>query len=92
MLLRFRSKCEEICPDRKELCDIVLDICYSSARSKQFAWDICGDTIIDNLLKENNHMISYPVKVQTDGEFVFGGEQFIINRKNYEEDDPLSLY
>lgn len=89
MLLKFKSKCEEICPNEKELCDIIVDICYSSSKSKQFAWDICGEVIIDNLLDKNDHMINYPVLVKSDGEFEFGGEQFVMHRKKYEEDDEL---
>ena len=89
MLMKFKSKCEEICPNEKELCDIIVDLCYSSSKSKQFAWDICGEVIIDNLLDKNEHMINYPVLVKSDGDFEFGGEQFIMCHKKYEEDDEL---
>lgn len=86
MLLKFKSDCEKICPDEKELCDIIVDLCYSSSRSKQFVWDICGDVIIKNLLKRNGNMINYPVLTKTNGEFEFGGEQFIIHHKKWKED------
>lgn len=89
MLLKFKSKCEEICPNEKELCDIIVDLCYSSSKSKQFAWDICGEVIIDNLLDKNEHMINYPVLVKSDGDFEFGGEQFVMCHKKYEEDEEL---
>ena len=89
MLHKFQSKCEEICPNEKELCDIVIDMCYSSSKSKQFAWDICGEIIIKNLLQKNNHMIHYPVLVNSNGEFEFGGEQFTIYKKRFEEVDEL---
>ena len=89
MLMKFKSKCEEICPNEKELCDIIVDLCYSSSKSKQFAWDICGEVIIDNLLDKNDHMINYPVLVKSGGDFEFGGEQFIMCYKKYEEDDEL---
>lgn len=89
MLLKFKSKCEEICPNEKELCDIIVDLCYSSSKSKQFVWDICGEVIIDNLLDKNDHMINYPVLVKSDGDFEFGGEQFIMCHKKYEEDEEL---
>ena len=90
MLLKFKAKCEEICSNEKELCDIVIDLCYSSSKSKQFAWDICGEVIIENLLDKNDHMINYPVLVKSDGDFEFGGEQFIMCQKKYEEDEELS--
>ena len=34
-------------------------------------------------------MINYPILVKSDGEFEFGGEQFVMHRKKYEEDDEL---
>lgn len=87
MLLKFKTECEEICSNKKELCDIVIDLCYSSSKSKQFAWDICGDVIIENLLAKNNNTINYPVLVKTNGEFEYGGEQFIICQKQFREDE-----
>lgn len=87
MLLKFKTECEEICSNKNELCDIVIDLCYSSSKSKQFAWDICGDVIIENLLAKNNNTINYPVLVKTNGEFEYGGEQFIICQKQFREDE-----
>lgn len=72
----FKSKCEQICPDSKELCDIILDICYNSENSKQFAWDICGDTIIENLLQRNNFAFYFPQMCQCTGEFQYMGLDF----------------
>ena len=89
MLLKFKAACEEICSNKKELCDIVIDLCYSSSKSKQFAWDICGEVIVENLLAQNNHTINYPVLVKANGEFEFGGEQFIICKKKFREDEDL---
>lgn len=89
MLQNFKAACEEICPNEKELCDIIIDLCYSSSKSKQFAWDICGEIIIENLLEKNSNTINYPVSVKSDGEFEFGGEQFIICQKKIEEGDDL---
>ena len=89
MLLKFKSKCEEICSNNKELCDIVIDICYSSSKSKQFAWDICGEVIIDNLLEKNNNTIIYPMLTKTNGEFEFGGEQFVMCKKQFKGGEDL---
>lgn len=87
MMMHFQSECEEICPNNSELCDILIDLCYSSSKSKQFVWDICGDTIIRNLLEKNNYTISYPLLVESQGEFEFGGEQFIMKQKKLKEED-----
>ena len=87
--LQFISACEAICPNEKELCDIVIDLCYSSEKSKQFAWDICGKTIINNLLEKNNYMIHYPVLADGEGEFEFGGEQFVMCKKTMKGDSNI---
>lgn len=92
MLLKFKSKCEEICSNKKELCDLIVDMCYSTEKSKQFAWDICGETIIENLLEKNNYIIYYPQLVNSDGEFEFGGEQFMMCSKKLKEDEEVLLY
>lgn len=92
MLLKFKSKCEEICPNEKILCDIIIDLCYSSSKSKQFAWDICGEVIIENLLEKNNYMINYPILVKSNGEFEFRGEQFIMCQKKIKEEEGLLLF
>lgn len=75
----FKKQCLEQCPDEDILCNIVLDLCYSNSKySKQFAWDICGDIFIQNLLKRNNYMISYPT-LDENGEIAFGGLHFRMN-------------
>lgn len=68
----MRAQC--ICPNEDSLCDIVLDICYQRESSKQFAWEIAGDTIIRNLLKRNGWKMRIPVVGGS--EFTYGGEGF----------------
>lgn len=76
----FKKNCQEICTNEYELCDIVLDICYRKGNMKSFAWDVCGDTIVENLLKRNSGVVNIPVK-SGDGEFSFGGNSFVMVRK-----------
>ncbi len=72
----FKRQCAEQCPNEDMLCNIVLDLCYAKSNSsKQFAWDICGDVFIQNLLKRNHYRISYPV-LDENGELEFGGLHF----------------
>lgn len=80
----FRSECEKVCSNEDELCDIVLDICYTKENSKQFAWDICGSMILKNLLKHNDGKIHYPQMVSDGGEFTYCGKQFIMCEKEVE--------
>lgn len=57
----FIRSCEDVCQNHETLCNILLDVCYCRSSSKKFAWDICGETIIHNLLAGNDWMISAPV-------------------------------
>lgn len=82
----FKSECYKACPNERELCDIVLDICYLREKSKQFAWDICGTTILENLLRRNNNKIKYPQMVSDGGEFTYCGKQFVMCEKEVEMD------
>lgn len=79
----FKRECQAICPNECELCDIILDMCYKSSHSKQFAWEICVDTIIHNLLAKNNNEISYVYK-DKDGEIIYCGESFSIGKAKVE--------
>lgn len=73
---QFRRQCLEQCPNEEVLCNIVLDLCYSKSNSsKQFAWDVCGDVIIRNLLKRHHNIISYPVRDEN-GDIEFHGIKF----------------
>lgn len=78
----FKRKCEEICTNEDELCDIVVDICYSAEHSKQFAWDVCGEKIIENLLKRNNYIIHFPKLAEGNGDFEYCGESFVMSEKD----------
>lgn len=72
----FISECYRICSNEDELCDILIDICYSKESSKQFAWDVCGNVIVRNLLERNGGVIHYPAVVDDGGEFEYCGRQF----------------
>ena len=85
----FRRKCYQICPNEDMLCNIVLDMCYTSSNeSKKFAWDMCGKAIIKNMLIKNNHMIKFP-EFDTDGDIEFHGERFSIKEICLKEDDEI---
>lgn len=71
----FKEACDALCLDEKILCNIVLDLCYTTNKSKQFAWDMCGDVIVSNLIAKNNNSMQFPVLCD-DGDFEFKGERF----------------
>lgn len=73
----FKNKFIEDCSnlDQEDLCNIVLDLCYKSQNSKQFAWDVSGVQIIKNLLKNNNYTVEYP-ELDENGSIKFNGNSF----------------
>lgn len=72
----FRAECEVICTNEEELCNIVLDICYGKNSTKQFAWDICGEQIIKNLLKRKSNKICFPKFCDKHPDFQYEGIGF----------------
>ncbi|HBY19629.1 MAG TPA: hypothetical protein DEG71_01195 [Clostridiales bacterium] len=82
----FKKQAYEICNDSDELCNIVVDLCYRNNSSKQFAWDICGDIIIENLLKKNNYTIHFPI-ADDNGDILYAGERFSVLTKKLDCED-----
>ena len=72
---RFRAKCDRVCR-ADELVNIVLDLVYIDKKlSKNFAWEICGADIVENLMKRNNYKYSVPIRDEN-GEFEYRGERY----------------
>ena len=71
----FADACHRVCPNTDVLTNILVDICYVSNKSKSFAWDIAGENIFNNVLRNNNNIIQYPVK-DKDGDIEFCGNRF----------------
>ena len=76
----FQRECNMACPDKRVLCNIVLDLCYKRNSTKRFAWKMCGEEIIHNLLEKNGHIISFPV-IDGNGDIEYGGERFSLTSK-----------
>lgn len=76
----FAEKCAIACPNAKELCDVLVDLCYSDRANKEVVWSVCGETIIENLLNKNNNNLYYPSKVDSGGEFECCGHQFVMTK------------
>ncbi len=82
----FRKECDIICPNRKVLCDIILDICYTRSSTKRFAWSMCGADIIHNLLLQNNNTIHFPT-LDADGDIEYRCNKFSEVSKKVEVDE-----
>ena len=68
------------------LTNIIIDVCYASNKSKSFAWDICGDEIFKNVLKNSGGQIQFPIKDEN-GDIEFCGNTFSLLTKRMDGDD-----
>lgn len=73
----FVAACHGVCPNDEDLCNVVLDICYARSATKSFAWAMCARTMVNNLLKKNGNVVSFPCRDE-DGEIQYCGERFSI--------------
>ena len=74
----FMALSHVACPSDEVLSNIVVDICYMSNKNKSFAWNIVGEQIFKNILKNSGGIITYPVK-NDDGDIEFCGKRFVLH-------------
>ena len=67
--LMFKGKFYEVCSNEKALCNILIDLLYDKPNSKCVVWDICGDTVIGNLLEKSGYLMAYPEVAEEDEDF-----------------------
>jgi hypothetical protein len=75
LIERFSNACSVVCPNVEVLANILVDVCYTSNKNKSFVWDIAGEQIFNNILKNNNYTITYPIK-DNNGDIEFCGNKF----------------
>lgn len=70
----YREKAKKICPNKKELANLVVKLCYEKypKRNKKFIWIIASQGIIDNLKQVK---ISLPIK-DVNGEYEYLGNRY----------------
>lgn len=73
----FAIECSRICPNAKVLTNVLIDVCYSSEKNKAFAWEIAGEEIFMNVLRNSNNTLNVPCKDEN-GDFKFNGRKFIL--------------
>lgn len=71
----FQQEYFKVCSNASVLCNIVVDLCYRKIGSQQFAWDLCGADILQNLLRRNDYMLHFP-EMDPDGDIVYCGNRF----------------
>ncbi len=87
---QFRRDCEELCQSEEMLCDIILDICYKRSSTKRFAWAMCQQRIITNLLERNDWKIEFPV-ADDNGDIVYCGRRYSLKYKTIGVDYEHSI-
>lgn len=86
----FIDECAKVCPDVEKLSNIVVDLCYTSNKNKTFAWDVAGEQIFQNVLKNNGYIIQYPVKDEY-GDIEFGGRRFSLHMQQIGGDSNVDF-
>lgn len=62
-----------ICNNEEQLCDMLLDYCYKYGGNKEILWNVCGETIVRRLMKDNQ--LFYPIR-DDNGSFMVQGKSF----------------
>lgn len=83
----FRNKCQQVCPDAKELANIAVTICYEKypKRSKKFVWRMAGRGIVDNL-KQQEVLLPYE---SAEGDGMYLGRTYSMIPMMEQVDDPM---
>lgn len=71
----YKQKLYALISNELELCDIMIDLSYSTNKAKMLTWFVCGATILKNLLSKNNNTCHFPIKDKM-GDLFFGGNRF----------------
>lgn len=87
----FLAQCAAVCPSEIELCDIVVDLTYAKEKSKQFAWDMCGEQMVANLLRNTGGNIYWP-RATPKGDIAFDGKPFKLEELTVNEVDDNERY
>lgn len=79
----FKIECAKYVADSDKLCNILIDIGYSSKKGKTFIWEMSGNIIIKNLLSRTGGYAQIPVKDST-GDIEYCGEYFTMKKVSME--------
>ena len=91
LLQTFITQCAMVVPSEIELCDIIIDLTYDKEKSKQFAWDMCGEQIVANVLRNTGGKIHWP-RATPKGDIAFDGKPFKLEELIVPEVDDDERY
>ena len=72
----LEENCFSIFSNEQVLCEILLDICYRDGVDVSIVWNLCGDVIVDKLVKKSG-VYRYPEQ-DINGDFSFSGTKFVM--------------
>ena len=81
----FIRDCECICSNHAQLGDIIVDLCYGHSWTKQLAWDLAGDIIVDNMLARSGGVMKVPM-MDPDGDIEYCGNTFSMSETGVDVD------
>ena len=87
----FRRMCYEVCQNERQLCDILVDVCYQKEGTKQMVWDVCPSQIVSNLLEKNGWVMRFPVE-SPDGDITYRGQHFAMKEKYVRPEEVEDVY
>lgn len=85
LLQDCKRACIEACTDERMMCDILLDIAYTTEKMKSTIWQICGDVIVSNLIHNNGGQYTLPI-MDENGDYQYLDDTFEISTYFEEED------
>ncbi len=84
----FKNEALSMCSNEEDLCNMMLDFCYGSGKSKKFVWDLFGEQIVRNLLVKTNGIFNIPIQDEF-GDIDFKGLKFKEVQKQLELESAI---
>ena len=77
---KYREKIFSICNNEEDLANILVSKLYDSSNSKHFVWAMCGEYLVEKLLKDNDYKIKYPIEDEN-GDIEWNGTKYSITEE-----------
>lgn len=86
----LKREFKEIIQDNQILLNTLIDLSYrKNIIGKWVVWNVCGETILDNMLNNTDRIIKYPIK-DKNGEFEYNGIKFSMKELKIEEEEIIN--
>ena len=82
---KYKEKIFAICNNEEDLANILVSELYDTSNSKHFIWAMCGEYLVNKLLKDNDYKIKYPIEDEN-GDIEWNGTRYSITEERIDED------